>query len=127
MPAAINGLFEEDRFYVDTCQVNMSKDLLHTHACHACTCRAWLSLHPLFSAYRLLGTYLFTTYTYKCIHSLTRVYSIHFWLIEWPTMLGIRKRHHHHEENVYSHVVSQYSHMMLENTHVMITEVLHLS
>ena len=36
MPAASDGLFEEDRvfwFYVDTCQVNASKDLLHTHAC----------------------------------------------------------------------------------------------
>ena len=33
--AANDGLFKEDRafwFYVDTCQVNASKDLLHTHA-----------------------------------------------------------------------------------------------
>ena len=51
----------------------MSKDLLHTHARRACTCRVWLSLHLLFSAYPLLGTYLLTTYTYKRIHLLTRV------------------------------------------------------
>ena len=54
--------------------MNASKDLLHTHARCVCTCRAWLSLHPLFSAYPLLGTYLLTTYTYKRIRLLTRVY-----------------------------------------------------
>ena len=59
-----NGLFVEDVafwFYVDTCEVNNSNDLLHTHA------RLWgvVSLHPLFSAYPLLGAYLLTTYTYK--------------------------------------------------------------
>ena len=79
MPAVFDGLFKEDRvfwLYVDTCQVNASKDLLHTHARRVCTCRAWLSLHPLFSAYSLLGAYLLTTYTYKRIRLLTRIYGI---------------------------------------------------
>ena len=53
-----------------------------THLTIYCTlmpaCRAWLSLHPLFSAYPLSGAYLLTTYTYKCmrlesmLHRLTR-------------------------------------------------------
>ena len=38
-------------------------------------CRAWLSLHPLFSGYPLLGAYLLTTCTYKHMHLLTRVYN----------------------------------------------------
>ena len=38
--------------------------------------RAWLSLHPLSSTYPLLGTYLLTTYTYKRMCLLTRVYGI---------------------------------------------------
>ena len=49
MPAASDGLFEEDRvfrFYIDTCQVNVSKDLLHTHARRACTRRVWLHCIP---------------------------------------------------------------------------------
>ena len=56
--------------------MNASKDLLHTRARRVCTCRAWLLLHPLFSAYSLLGAYLLTTYTYKRIRLLTRVYGI---------------------------------------------------
>ena len=56
----------------------MSKDLLQAHARRVCTCRAWLSLHPLFSAYPLLGAYLLTTYTYKRICLLTRVYGTIF-------------------------------------------------
>ena len=78
--AASPGLFEEDGvfwFYVDTCQVNASKDLLHTHARRACTCRAWLSMDPLFSAYPLLGAYLLTTYTCKRMRLLTRVYGMY--------------------------------------------------
>ena len=47
-----------------------------THACRTCTCRAWLSLHPLFSTCPLLGTYLLTTYTYKHIRFITRVYGM---------------------------------------------------
>ena len=45
---------------------------------HSCPsqCRAWLSLHPLFSAYPLLGAYLLTTCTYKRMRLLTRVYGI---------------------------------------------------
>ena len=46
--AASDGLFEEDGvfwFYVGTCQVNASKNLLHTHTRRACTCRAWLFLY----------------------------------------------------------------------------------
>ena len=39
-------------------------------------CRVRLSLHLLISAYPLLGAYLLNTYTYKCMHFLTRVYSI---------------------------------------------------
>ena len=39
-------------------------------------CRVWLSLHLLLSTYPLLGTYLLTTYTYKCMHLLTRIYSM---------------------------------------------------
>ena len=38
-------------------------------------CRA---LHPLFSAYPLLGAYLLTTYTYKLMRLLTRVYGVVF-------------------------------------------------
>ena len=55
----------------------MSKDLPHTHA-HAPVhvLRAWLSLHPLFSAYPLLGAYLLTTYTCKRIRLLTGVYDM---------------------------------------------------
>ena len=70
---AVNpGLLEVDGafwFYVDTCQVNVSNNLLRTHA--------HLSVgHGLCSAYPLLGAYLLTTYTYKCMCLLTRVYSI---------------------------------------------------
>ena len=71
--AVSDSLFEEDgvfRFCVDTCQLNMSKDLLYTHARRFCTCRVWLSMHPLLSAY------LLTTYTYKRIRLLTRIYGI---------------------------------------------------
>ena len=57
-------------------QVNVSKDVLHFHAHRSYTCRAWLSLHPLFSTYPLLGACLLTIYTYKRIHLLTRVYGI---------------------------------------------------
>ena len=77
--AANIGLFEEDRtfwFYVDTCQVNESNDLLAHSSLPQC--RAWLSLHPLFSACLLLGAYLLTTYTYKRMRLLTRVYGIEF-------------------------------------------------
>ena len=35
---------------------------------------AWLSLHLLFGTYPVLGSYLPTTYTYKRVHLLTRVY-----------------------------------------------------
>ena len=45
-----------------------------THLKIYCTlmpaCRAWLSLHPI-------GTYLLTTYTYKRMHLLNRVYGTH--------------------------------------------------
>ena len=37
-------------------------------------CRGWLSWHPLFNAYLLLGAYLLTTYTYERMCLLTRVY-----------------------------------------------------
>ena len=36
------------------------------------TCRVWLSLPPLFSAYPLLGIYSLTTYTYQCMRLLTQ-------------------------------------------------------
>ena len=42
-------------------------------------CRAWLSLHPLVTAYTLSGAYLLTTYTYKHMRILTRVYGICSW------------------------------------------------
>ena len=49
-----------------------------THLKIYCTlmpaCRAWLSLHPIFSAYPILGAHLLTTYTYKRMHLLNRVY-----------------------------------------------------
>ena len=73
--AASHGLFEEDGvfwFYADTCQVNTFKDLLTLMP----TCRVWLSLHRLFSAHHLLGTYLLTTYTYMRMRLLTRVYGM---------------------------------------------------
>ena len=40
------------------------------------TCRAWLRLHLLFRTHPLQGTYLLTTYTYKHMRLLTRVYVI---------------------------------------------------
>ena len=39
-------------------------------------CRVWLSFHLLLSTYPLLGTYLLTTYTYKCMHLLTGIYGM---------------------------------------------------
>ena len=66
-----HSLLEEDGvfwFYVNTHQVNASNDLLHHSAAYysrQTACRVWLSLHPLFNAYPLLGAYLLTTYTYK--------------------------------------------------------------
>ena len=56
--------------------MNDHDDIL-AHSCPS-QCRAWLSLHPLFSAYPLLGAYLLTAYTYmyKRMRLLTRVYGI---------------------------------------------------
>ena len=44
-------------------------------------CRSWLSLPSLISAYPLLGAHLLTTYTYKRMCLLTRVYSVAFIII----------------------------------------------
>ena len=68
--AANSSLFKVDEafwFYVDTCLVTGA--LMPV-------CRAWLSLHPLFSAFPLLGAYLLATYTYKCMRLLTRLYNM---------------------------------------------------
>ena len=78
--AASDCLFKVFWFYVNTCQVNVSQDVLHIHACCFCTCRACLSLHPLFSTYPLLGACLLTIYTYKHMlinQSLRYINSIH--------------------------------------------------
>ena len=67
---AVNqGLFEKGElfgFYVNTRQINVST-IYCISAAHTVmpACKAWLSLHHLFSMYSLLGTYLLTTYTYK--------------------------------------------------------------
>ena len=47
---------------------------LHQYYSRQAAYRVWLSLHPIFSTYPLLGAYLLTIYTYKCMHLLTRVY-----------------------------------------------------
>ena len=76
--ATNHGLLKKDGFfwfYVHTHQVNGSNDVLDHSAAYYSYAR-WLSLHLHFVHILYLDAYLLTTYTYKYMHLLTKVYGM---------------------------------------------------